>query len=350
MNRGYFAAAFAALSLAGQAYAADLNFTSWGGAYQEAQEKTAAKPFAAKEKVNLKTNTYNGGIAQLRAQVQTGNVTWDVVDIQLSDAIRACDEGLLEKLNPAETVAGKDGAQDFVPNGLHDCMVGNIIWSTALSYDKTKVGATPPTKVADFFDLKKYPGKRALRKSPEGALEWALMADGVKPADVYKTLGTAAGVARAFKKLDTIKSSVVWWEAGSQPPQLLADGEVVMTSAYTNRIYDSIAVYKKPFDFLWDGQLTNIEGYAIVKGAKNMKEAKAFIRYATDAQQLAALGSAAGVGLVRKSAGPLVDPKVFPYVPTNPKNMTGALGVDFAFWADHGDDLNQKFAAWLGQK
>ncbi len=36
------------------------------------------------------------------------------------------------------------------------------------------------------------------------------------------------GVDRAFAKLDTIKDSVVWWEAGAQPPQLLADGEVVM--------------------------------------------------------------------------------------------------------------------------
>ncbi|MEK8025975.1 MAG: hypothetical protein RLY78_1286 [Pseudomonadota bacterium] len=353
MNRKFFIAALAAASLTTPALAAELSFTSWGGAYQEVQEKTAVKPFGAKEKVNVKSSTYNGGIAQIRAQVQTGSVSWDVVDIQLADAIRACDEGLLEKISPADLAAGKDGsapAQDFMPNSLNDCMAGLAVWSTVLSYDKTKVGAQAPTKVADFFDLKKYPGKRALRKSPEGAMEWALVADGVKPAEVYKVLGTPAGVARAFKKLDTIKASIVWWEAGAQPPQLLADGEVVMTSAYANRIYDSIAVYKKPFDFIWDAQLTNVEGYAIVKGSRNLKEAKAFVRFATEATQQAALGSLTGMGPVRKSAAGLVDPKVQPYMPTNPKNLAGALGVDFAFWADHGDDLNQKFAAWLGQK
>lgn len=353
MNRHCVAAALVAMSLVGQAHAAELNFTSWGGAYQGSQEQTAVKPFSAKEKVNVKTNTYNGGIAQIRAQVQSGNVSWDVIDIQLSDAMRACDDGLLEKLSPADLAPAKDGtgvAQDYMPNALSECMVGNIIWSTVIGYDKTKIGKAAPTKMADFFDLKKYPGKRGLRKSPEGALEWALMADGVKAADVYKVLATPAGVARAFKKLDTIKSSVVWWEAGAQPPQLLADGQVVMTSAYVNRIYDSIANYNKPFDFLWDGQLTNIEGYAIVKGSKNMKEAKAFVRFATEPEQLAALGSLTGLGPVRKSAAQMVDPKVLPYMPTNPKNLVGALGVDFAFWADHGDDLNQKFAAWLGQK
>ena len=78
--------------------------------------------------------------------------------------------------------------------------------------------------IADLFDLQKFPGKRALQKDPFVNLEWALIADGVAIKDVYKVLGTPEGVDRAFKKLDTIKKDVVWWEAGAQPPQLLADG------------------------------------------------------------------------------------------------------------------------------
>ncbi len=354
MIRSHLVAVAAAVTLVAQANAADLTFVSWGGAWQQAQESTALKPFAEKFKVNAKADTYNGGIAQFRSQVQTGNVTWDVVDVQLADAIRACDEGLLEKINPATDLApGKDGKsvkEDFLPNSVNECMAGSIVWSTMIAYNKTKVGGAQPSTIADFFDLKKFPGKRGLRKAPDGAMEWALLADGVKPADVYKVLGTPAGVTRAFKKLDTIKSSIIWWETGAQPPQLLADGEVVMSSAYNGRIYSAMITDKKPFDFLWDGQLQNIEGYAIIKGSKNLKEAKAFVRYATETDQLAALAPLTAYGPVRRSSIAMVDKNVVPYLPTTPKNMTGAVMVDSNFWADNTDDLNQKFAAWLGRK
>lgn len=334
------------------ANAADLTFVSWGGAWQGAQEATAVKPFAAKSGVKVKSDTYNGGIAQIRSQVQSNNVTWDVVDMQLSDATRACDEGLLEKIDAADLAPAKDGRparSDFLPGTIHDCMAGTILWSTLIVYNKEKFKGAAPARIADFFDLKKFPGKRALRKSPEGALEWALLADGVPPNQVYKTLATPAGFERAFKKLDTIKSSIVWWETGSQPPQLLADGEVSMTSAYNGRIYSAIISDKKPFGFLWDGQLKNIEGYAIVKGSKNLKTAKEFLRHATQTEALAALAPLTAYGPVRESSTALVDAKVRPFLPSAPENQKGALDVDAGFWADHGDDLNQKFAVWLAR-
>lgn len=340
-------------SCAMAANASEMTFVSWGGAWQNAQETAGAKPFAAKTGTKVKTDSsYNGGIAQVRSQVQTNNVTWDVIDMQLADAMRACDEGLLEKISPADLAPSKDGRpikEDFVPNSLNDCLAGTIVWSTLIVYNKDKFKNGGPTKIADFFDLKKFPGKRALRKSPEGALEWALLADGVPPAQVYKTLGTSAGLDRALKKLDTIKSSIVWWETGSQPPQLLADGEVTMSSAYNGRIYSAIISDKKPFGFLWDGQLTNIEGYVIVKGSKNLKAAKDFVRYTTQPQVLAALTPMTAYGPARKSAIALVDHKIQPYLPTAPENQKGAVDVDPAFWADHSDDLNQKFAAWLAR-
>ncbi|WP_018150807.1 ABC transporter substrate-binding protein [Leeia oryzae] len=344
----------AAFAVTGAQASSSLSFTSWGGSYQEAQEKTAVKPFGIANKVDIKTDAYNGGIAQVRAQVQTKNVTWDIVDMQLSDVIRACDEGLLEKINPdidlAKDKSGKPAKSDYLPGAINNCMAGNISWSTILVFNKDKFKGSQPKTVADFFDLKKFPGKRALRKSPEGALEWALIADGVPPAQVYKTLSTQAGVERAFKKLDTVKSSIVWWEAGAQPPQLLADGEVTMASAYNARIYTAIMNDKKPFEFLWDGQLKNIEGYVIVKGSKNVAAAKAFIKEATKPQALADLATSTAYGPLRKSAVSLVDPKVGKYLPTAPEHQKGSLDVDPLFWADNADALNQKFAVWLGRK
>ncbi|SAK90162.1 extracellular solute-binding protein [Caballeronia hypogeia] len=328
-----------------------ITFVSWGGTYQAAQEKTAATPFSGGD-VKVKTDSYNGGIAQIRSQVETKNVTWDVVDMQLSDVTRACDEGLLEKINPASLAPAPDGTpakSDYTAGGVSECMAGNIAWSTLIAFNSDKFKGREPNRIADFFDLKNFPGKRGLRKSPEGALEWALLADGVAPADVYKTLATPAGLNRAFKKLDTIKSSIVWWETGAQPAQLLADGEVAMSSAYNGRIYAAMINDKKPFGFIWDGQVKNIEGYAIVKGTKNLKASQDFVRYATQPDVLAKLAPLTANGPVRKSALALVDPKVAPYLPTAPANQNGAIDSDIAFWADHSDDLNQKFAVWLGQ-
>lgn len=342
-----------ALATSTTASAGQIIFTSYGGSYQSVQENTAVKRYRANTGDAIKTDTYNGGIAQIRSQVQTNNVTWDVVDLQLSDAIRACDEGLLVKVSEGDLAPGTDGSavrDDFFANGISDCMVANVAWSTLITYNKDKFKGAQPQKVADFFDLKNFPGKRGLRKSPEGALEWALIADGVPVDQVYKTLATPAGVERAFRKLDTIKSSIVWWETGAQPPQLLADGEVSMVSAYNNRIWTVIVTDKKPFDFIWDGQLKNIQGYAIVKGTKNLKEAKAFLREATHPESLAALSSQTALGPMRKSSVPMIDEKVRPYLPTAAEHQKGALDVDPAFWADHSDDLNQKFAVWLGRK
>ena len=146
----------------------------------------------------------------------------------------------------------------------------------------------PPTTAADFYDLAKFPGKRGLRKGAKGNLEFALMADGVAPADVYAMLGTPEGVDRAFAKMDSIKSDVVWWEAGAQPPQLLADGEVAMTTAYNGRLFAAAIGEGKPFQIVWDGQVYENEMYVVPKGAPNKDEAMDFIAYATSTEGLRA--------------------------------------------------------------
>ena len=95
-------------------------------------------------------------------------------------------------------------------------------------YRTDKVGDTPPTDVCAVFDTETYPGKRSLEKRPINNFEWALICDGVAKEDVYDVLSTPEGVDQALAKLGTIKDDVIWWSAGAETPQLLADGEVVM--------------------------------------------------------------------------------------------------------------------------
>ena len=219
---------------AGSASAAEITVVSWGGAYTKSQVEAYHKPWMAETGNTVVSEDYNGGLAEVKAQVEAGNVKWDLVDVELSDAVRGCDEGLLETISIDDMPDGDDGTpakDDFLPGTYTDCAIGTIVWSTIFAYDASKMESKPAT-IADFFDIEKFPGKRGLRKNPKANMEMALMADGVAADEVYDVLGTEEGVARALAKMDSIKDQVVWWEAGAQPPQLLADGEVVMTTAY----------------------------------------------------------------------------------------------------------------------
>ncbi len=240
------------------AQAQSITVTSYGGAYTKSQQEAMHKPFTAKTGVKVMSEDYNGGLAEIRAQVKTGNVKWDVVDVEMAEALRGCDEGLFEKIDASKLPKGDDGSDakaDFLPGTITPCSVATISYANVMSYDKAKLGSNPPTRLEDFFDLKKFPGKRGMKKEPGVNMEWALLADGVPPEKIYETLATPAGVERAFKKLDTIKSQIVWWNAGAQPPQLLASGEVVMTSVYHGRIYDANTKDGKNFAIVWDGQI-----------------------------------------------------------------------------------------------
>jgi len=179
------------------------------------------------------------------------------------------------------------------------------------------------------------------------------MADGVPAGDVYKTLGTDAGVKRAFKKLDQIKKDVVWWDAGAQPPQLLADGEVAMTTAYNGRIFGAAVGEGKPFEIVWDGQILDFDLFVIPKGAPNKALAMDFIKFSTDTKRLADQAKYISYGPARKSSSALVGmyqdgkTKMGPHMPTAPANMKNALVNNFEFWADHDSELNERFNAWI---
>jgi len=338
------------------ATAGSITVVSWGGAYTKSQVEAYHKPWIEMTGNQIVSEDYNGGLAEVKAQVEAGNVSWDLVDVELSDAIRGCDEGLLEELDLSMLPDGADGSSaedDFLDGALSDCAVANIVWSTVFAYDSSVSSGID--SIDDLFDLEAFPGKRGLRKSAKATLEMALMADGVAAADVYDVLGTDEGVDRAFAKLDTIKDQVVWWESGAQPPQLLADGEVVMTTAYNGRIFNAAVAEGKSFEVVWDGQIMDFDLWVIPKGAPNKDLAMEFIAYSTDTQRLADQASWISYGPARKSSGALVGmysdgkTEMAPHMPTSAANLTNAIVNDFEFWADNQDELNERFNAWLAK-
>lgn len=335
-----------------------ITVVSWGGAYANSQIKAYHEPFAQQFGIKVNSVDYNGGLAEIKAQVEANNVSWDVVDVELSDAVKGCDEGLLEPIDKSILAPAPDGSpaeKDFLPGTLTECAVTTIIWSTVFAYDDSRIGDKKPTKIADFFDTKTWPGKRGIRKNPKTTLEMALMADGVPTDQVYATLETPEGVDRAFAKLDTIKKDIIWWDAGAQPPQLLADGEVVMTNAYNGRIFNAAVTEKKAFVIVWDGQIWDLDMWAMPKGGKNQEAALKFIAFSTDTQRLADQAKWIAYGPARKSSIPLLGKHaeagvdMAPHMPTAPENFKNALQTGYEFWADNQDSLNERFNAWLAR-
>lgn len=337
---------------------ADVTVMSWGGAYGEAQTEAHVKPWAAATGNAAIMVDSDNPAPVIKAMVEAGNVTVDVASVEYADAIRLCDEGVLEPIDIAMLPAGADGtaaADDFLAGAVTECGVSTDIWSNVFAYDTTKFTGDVPTTAADFFDLAKFPGKRALRKGAKAVLEFALMGDGVPAAEVYAVLGTPEGVDRAFAKLDTIKAETVWWDAGAQPPQLLADGEVVMTTAYNGRIFAAAVGEGKPFKIVWDGQVYENEMYVVPMGAPNKDLAMQFIAYATSTEGLRAQATQISYGPARKSS--MLEELVYkdgttvmaPHLPTAPENLGNALETSSAFWVDHDSELNERFQAWLVQ-
>jgi putative spermidine/putrescine transport system substrate-binding protein len=325
--------------------ASDLSITSWGGAYQMSQRKAYFEPYAKAAGVKITEEEYNGEIAKIKAMVDAKSVNWDVVDVDSGRAIQGCNEGVLETIDWSKL--GLDRTK-FIGADKYDCAVPTILYATVIAYDKDKMANGPKT-IADLFDLQKFPGKRGLQKDPFVNLEWALIADGVAIKDVYTVLGTPAGVDRAFKKLDTIKKDVVWWEAGAQPPQLLADGQVVMTSAWNGRIFDANKNSGKHFEIMWDSQGLDWDLWAIPKGDPRLDDAYKFIAFASSPAAQADQTHYISYGPGNMDAAPQVDPAILPNLPTAPDHMSNALLTDPAFWGDKGNDLRERFTAWLAQ-
>jgi putative spermidine/putrescine transport system substrate-binding protein len=324
--------------------AQELTIMATGGAWQAALHQAWIEPFAKKTGIKFNEQEYLGDLGKIKAMVDTGNVPIDLVTVETSTVLQGCDAGILERLNYSK-IADRSG---FLPGTALDCGVGIDVYGDVLAYDTT-VLHEKPTSVLDIFNTTRFPGKRAMRKAAAQNLEWALMADGVPIGDVYKVLGTPEGVDRAFKKLDSIKKDIVWWEAGAQPPQLLASKEVVMTTAWNGRIQNAIDNDKRPFAIVWNNQIVEYDMVAIPKGAKNMDLAYKYLAYQAEPEVAARLGRYIPYGPVVAAATRYVPEDVLPKLPTDPEHMKAQLVADVEFWGDHGEDLNKRFNAWLAQ-
>ncbi len=335
-----------------------LTVVSFGGSYAKACVEGYHKAFEAETGIKINLEDYNGELSQLRAQVEAGSVTWDVVDAEGPQVAIACDEGLIETIEGLNLPPSPDGVpaeDDFAPGTLTECGVGMVYYATMVAYNPHAFDGPEPTKVEDFFDLENFPGRRGVHRSPQAVFEIALMGTGVPPEDVYELLDTEEGLTRALNALERIKDQIVWWEAGAQPPQMLADREVSMTIAWNGRIFNAQMLENQPFKIIWDGRIVDSGGMVIVAEAPNLANARKFVEFAARAESQAGIASHIAYAPVRKSGFALVANHAItgkpmkPHLPTNPNLGGKQLTLDTEFWIDRRDEYMERLTAWLNQ-
>jgi putative spermidine/putrescine transport system substrate-binding protein len=324
-----------------------LTVTTWAGPYGRAQASAMMRPYAAAKSVDVRIVQWDGEFADLKKG--------DVVDMELPQAVEACQRGLLEKIDAAPLPAGSDGKSaksDFLPGAVGPCWVGSLVYSQLILFRADARKA--PTGPADFFDLKKFPGGRGLRQGPKFNLELALIADGVLARDVYKTLATDDGVARAFARLDAIKRRIAWWSAAGEPMQMLMDGRVVMSTALNGDLYNPKRKIQP--GVLRDYQLYEMDVFGIPKTSTRKDATMDFIAYATASEPLANAASWVPYSPARRSALPRVGKNpdtgeaMQAFMPLRPQDMDTAFAVDDFWWRAHGAQINVRWQAWLERK
>ena len=343
-----YAHVFSRLSLFGLAFAAaaqaqsqSLTVISFGGATKAAQEQAYFKPFERSGGGQVVAGEYNGEMAKVKAMVDVGKVSWDVVEVESPELLRGCDEGLFERLDPARF---GDPAQ-FVPGTFSECGVATYVWSMVMAYDSTKL-ARAPQSWADFWNVREFPGKRGLRKGAKYTLEVALLADGVKAEDL-KVLATPEGVGRAFAKLDQLAEHPV--VGGRRPAAAMAGGRRRGDERGLQRAHRRCAEGGVKLAIVWPGSLYDPEYWAVVKGTPNKALAEKFIAFASQPQTQKVFSEQIPYGPVHKGTLALLPKTVQEALPTAPANLEGARAVDAEFWVDHGEELEQRFNAWAAR-
>ncbi|WP_174263653.1 ABC transporter substrate-binding protein [Hyphomicrobium sp. CS1BSMeth3] len=317
-----------------------LTVVGQGGALQDAERKAFFEPFASATGTKIIEDSYTGELAKVRAMVKSGNVTWDVLQLDNNALLMGCDEGILEKIRYPQVV----NSSDFLEVGTHECGVGAFAWSKVIAFDSKRTPQGPKTW-ADFWDVTKFPGKRGLRSTARLTLEIALLADGVKPLEMYKVLSTPAGLDRAFRKMDELKPHIVWWRTGAEPIERLVAGDIAYTSGFNGRV-EAANASGQNLKMEWDGQVLGIDYWGIVKGSPRKAVAEQFITFASRPEVASKLPEFIRYGVLNKGAIGLVRAEIRDDLPTSPKNLANALRTDAAFWAERGEEIEARFKVW----
>lgn len=314
-----------------------LTVVGWGGSAQTAHEEAIYRPWAEANDVELRTDQPTD-YAKLRAQVDSGKVSWGVTQVEPNFAVNACDDGLLEKID-TDVVDTSVINPDFVS----ECSIPLFQYAFTIAYNTDTFSDAHPTTWEEFFDTEMFPGKRGFWDSASGGIfEAALLADGVAPEELYPL-----DLDRAFVKLDSVKDDLIFYGTGDEQVQLLASGEAPLVQAWNGRVFDA-AEQGEPVANEWNEHFLSHDNIAIPAGYPNADLAQQFMGdFVNDLEAQAANTEASSYAPVNDEALDLVDEDVVKEMPTYPDNAEkAATNIDYGYWAENYDEVTERFNEW----
>jgi putative spermidine/putrescine transport system substrate-binding protein len=311
-----------------------------GGPYTVAYRKAFYDPFEQATGIKVVSVARESQpVAQFSAMVKTRNFVWDVTTLTISADIPYLQEqGYLEPIGLSASEY-----PDLLPEAITENFLGVDVYSTVLAYrTDTFTAGKGPQSWADFWDVKKFPGRRCLRRSPLDTLEQALLADGVGLDALYPL-----DVDRAFKSLDKIKPHIdLWWTSGAQAMQAIQSGEVDMISTWNGRAQAAID-NGAPVQIVWNQGLYSIEGWAVPKGTPRAEMAKQFVRFCADAKRQAAFTDTLAYGPTNRKAFDVIPAERAALLPTAPQNLANMRLPSPQWWAENRTAVTERFNAWI---
>lgn len=342
VNRRSFLAACALLGVSPALFRAtpaaaeskELVLVNFGGDAIEAFKKAWVEPFLAKNPdVKMAIDGTGPTSGKIKAMVESGKVTWDVVDRNLAAAVELGRQNLLDEIDYGIVDKGK-----VRPEHAGKWGVGSYIYTYPLVYDSKAWGGRVPTGWKDFFDLKAFPGKRMLRKHIDGQLEAALVADGVDPKKLYPL-----DLKRALDKIRSIKEHVIFWANGAESQQAFRNGEVVMGNMWNTRSTVLKNETKGRIDFTFNQASVWVGAWLVPKGSKGGKEVMKFIASSQDPAQQVELFKMLGNGPVNPAAASLVPAELKSLDPGSPENYAKQIPADPDWYATNSETALNRY-------
>lgn len=318
-----------------------MTFVSWGGAYQDGQVEAFSVPFAEASGAEMLSDGPTDD-AKLRAQVDSGNVAWDVIVSSPTQSSAYCGE-LYEPLDMSLI----DDSQ--IPEGLPrgECFLPAMSYVAGFFYNADTYGDNPPTSWKDFFDTEKYPGVRGIEgtSSPTaGTYEAALLADGVAEEDLYpldteRALGVYEGLGA---------ENTAFWTTGAEQTQMVQGGEIDMIFGWSGRVFEAneAGANWKP---VWNQSFMASDSLSIAKGSQNTVAAHAYINHALGAQQQATQTELTSYSPANTESDPEISEAAREFDVSRPEVVDATIPQNAEYWGEHFPELSETWYAWVSQ-
>ena len=314
----------------------------WGGSLGDALKKAYYEPFEMETGIKV-IQASGPDPVKTKAMVDSGNVEWDIVEHSMMEILNLGPGGYFEEID--YSVFDKETLDNIPAEFKHKLGIGGFVWSNVLAYSTEAFpGDNHPHGWQDFWNVQKFPGPRSLESGSGGdppPFEYALMGDGVPANKVYPI-----DIDRAFESLKVIEPHIVkWWTGGAQPGQMLVDGEVVMTNAFSGRIV-RLKLDGAPVDIDYYQGLASVDFWLVPKGAPNKENAMKLLAFMSKAKPQAEFAKAIPYGPVNQKAYDYIEDDLARLLPSHPDNLKGQLLLSHEWWSKNRESAQELWTDW----